>query len=447
MVISKPLKLLRNTVVTLVVSIIVLIVAFIVINSKDQPPSEIAIEFQQAWDNRKPVNAADNGYIYLAGFDAASDERPEIIGAKRIQLSNNIVKGLALNNQDLFRAEYNPEEAFIKEVKTVFDQCATIGKNCIAGIEKNKARIIEWSQAEILVGERYAQLIAHQQWLELAPVDISVPLPHYGLVIRAQRLAFIREFAALKSGETATFAELLDRDLRFWRTVLENTDTLIGKMIAVAAIKNNFLWTNHFLLKLKNNAQSDVVLVSLNQPFADEELSIRRCLIGEWIFAHSITNPLDGSGVDNTTGKFLLRFFYQKQDTLNNLAASLNAIVLALDVPLANFEETLERYQEKRRPEKSSAHYLRHPYNIAGQIIGDAAPPTLYTDYVVRTKDLEAFRRGLLLSIEQMEPSANKAVHLFSPYKTKPFVLNQEQQSVTVHGLGKDARAQQTYYY
>jgi hypothetical protein len=247
--------------------------------------------------------------------------------------------------------------------------------------------------------------------------------------------------------DSKSVVELLDKDLRFWRTMLKDTDMLIGKMIAVAAIKNNFLWTNHFLLKLKNNAQSIGNFAVLNQPFTDAELSMRRCLMGEWFFANSLINPLDGSGIDNLTGKILIKFVYQKQDTLNNRAASLNSILLDLDVPLAYFEVTFERYQKELHPEKLLIHYLHHPYNIAGQIISNVAPPSLYTDYVVRTKDLEAFRRGLLLSIEKMQPSSKEMVRHVSPYRTKPFVLNQEQQSVTVFGLGSDARAQQTYYY
>lgn len=446
-VISKPLKLLRNIVVTLIVLVIVLVVAFIAINSKDQPPSETALEFQHAWDNRKPVDAANNGYIYLAGFDAASDEVPDVVGAKRVQLLNDIAKGFAADNPDLFRAEYNPEDAFIKEVKTAFDQCGKISKDCIEGIEKNKSRIIEWSQAEVLVGERYAQLIAHPHWLELAPVDINLRIPNFGLVMKAQRLAFIRELAALEPDKANRFIELLDADLQFWRMALENTDMLIGKMIAVAAIKNNFSWTNQFLLKLKNTPQPAAILSSLNQPFSDAELSMRRCLIGEWIFAHSLTNPLEGSGIDNVTGKYLLKFSYQKQATLNSHAASLNSVTKELDVPLTNFEEALKGYQEKRRPEKSFTHYLLHPYNIVGQILGEVAPPSLYTDYVVRTKDLEAFRRGLLISIEYMNNEPDAINKYTSPYKSKPFVINQEARSITVNGLGKDDRSQVVYFY
>lgn len=446
-VIRKLLKLLRNIVVTLVVLVIVLVVAFIAINSKDQPPSETALQFQQAWDNRKPVDAADNGYIYLAGLDAATDETPDVVGAKRIQLLNDIAKGSAADNPDFFRAEYNPEDAFIKEVKTAFDQCGKITKDCIEAIEKNKSRIIEWSQAEDLIGKRYAQLISHQYWLEPALLDASFRIPQFGLVMKAQRLAFMREIAAMEPDKVNRVVELLDADLRFWRMALENTDMLIGKMIAVAAIKNNFLWTNQFLLKMKNTPQPAPVLFALNQPFTDAELSMRRSLIGEWIFAHSVTNPLDGSEIDNVTGKYLLKFSYQKQDTLNNRAASLNSVTTELDVPLANFETTLKSYQQKIRPEKSFTYYLLHPYNIVGQILGDVAPPSMYTDYVIRTKDLEAFRRGLLASIEYMNNESGANTKYTSPYKTKPFVINQEQRSITVNGLGKDRNAQMIYSY
>lgn len=445
--ITKPWKLIGNLAIALVVLFIILILGFIVINSKDQPPSATAIEFQQSWDNKKPVDVADNGYIYLLGFDVAENLDPKVVGAERIQWSKEIIHSSTEEFIRFPQAYSDFQKQLPKEIIKLVDLCSQITNDCISNIDKQHELIQQWSQNEAWIINRYQQLIAHKTWLELIEPDIRLPFPSYGDVMKAQRLTFIHAFSNMQTDNSASVAELLDKDLRFWRTMLKDTDMLIGKMIAVAAIKNNFLWTNRILLRLDENARSGTMLTMLNQPFVDEELSMRRCLIGEWSFAHSVINPLDGSGIDNLTGQFFLKFLYQKQDTLNNHAASLNSIVLALDVPLSNFEATLESYQQKLHPEKPLIHYLQHPYNIAGQIIGDIAPPSLYTDYVVRTKDLEAFRRGLLLSMDYMGFSSSETVPLVSPYETKPFSVNQEQQSVTVNGLGRDARAQQTYYY
>ena len=446
-VITKPWTLISNMAVALIVLFIVLILIFIVINSKDQPPSATAIEFQQSWNSRKPIATADNGYIYLLGFDVAKEVDPQAVGIERIQWSKEAIHSSTEEFMSFPQAYNSFQKQLPKEIIKLIDICSQITTDCINDIDKHRDLLNQWSKNEAWIIDRYQQLITHNAWLELIEPDMRLPFPNYGDVMKAQRLTFIHAFSSIPTDDSASVVELLDKDLRFWRTMLKDTDMLVGKMIAVAAIKNNFLWTNRILLRRDDNVRSRAKLAVLNQPFVDEELSMRRCLIGEWFFSHTVVNPLDGSGIDNHTGQFFLKFFYQKQDTLNNHAASLNSIVLDLDVPLANFEATFERYQRKIQPEKTLIHYLRHPYNIAGQIIGDVAPPSLYTDYVVRTKDLEVFRRGLLLSIDHMEPASNEELLLISPYKNKPFVVNQEQQSVTVNGLGRDARAQQTYYY
>jgi len=446
----RPWKILGKIVAALLALFILIVLVFIAINSIDRAPSPTALEFQQAWDNRKAVDDSENGYIYLAGFDAATDEEPEVVGKKRIQLSNDIVKGIASNDQDLFRAEYKIEDAFIKEVKTVFDQCATINKNCIEAVEKNKARIIEWSQAENVIGERYTQLISHSHWLELASLNNSVPFPNYGLVIKAQRFAFIREFAALKSGETASFTELLDKDLLFWRTVLENTDVLIGKMIAITAIKNNFLWTNYFLLSLNQNNRATAVPNVVQKKFTNEELSIHRSFIGEWVFA---SNGYDGTKKMNSD-KFLeklnYKFLFKKQDTINGLAAALKKLIDEQNVSLAEFESIIA--QKKAAIEQRDTQYnwftyhIMNPYNPVGKILLAVAAPA-YDGYSARVKDLEVFRLGLLASIAHMNNEPDARAKYTSPYKTKPFVINQKQRSITVNGLGKDRNAQMIYSY
>lgn len=448
--ISRSLKLLGKILAALLALFVLIILVFIAINSIDRPPSPTALEFQQAWGNRKAVDDAENGYIYLAGFDAATDEEPKIVGEKRIQLSNDILKGLASNDQDLFRAEYKIEDAFITEVKTVFDQCSAINKNCIAAVEKNKDRIIEWSQAENVIGKRYSQLIAHPHWLELTPLSASMSLPNYGLVIKAQKFAFIREFAALKPGETADFTELLDKDLRFWRTTLENTDMLIGKMVAVTAIKNNFLWTNYFLLSLNQNDRTSVTPNLVQQKFTDEELSIGRSFVGEWVLASNGYDGIEKINSNKYLEKLSYKYLFKKQDTINETADVLKKLINEQNVSIVEFESIITKKKEatKQKDTKynSFIYHIMNPYNPTGKIMLAVATPA-YDGYSERVKDLEAFRIGLLASVKYMNNELGANPKYTSPYKTKPFVINQVTRSLTVNGLGKDRHAQMIYSY
>ena len=444
---TKPWKIITNIVVSLIALFILLALVFIVINIKDQPPSATAMEFTHSWENRNPVPAADNGYIYLLGFDVAEDLEPWAVGQERIKWSNEVI----FPGEDEFLSfpqDYNDfQKNTPQPVKDILDGCAQITLDCINSINSQREMIHQWSQTNPWIVDRYKQLIAHKAWLELAKVDMRLPLPNYADVMKAQRHTFMLAYSNLQNAGNENIVDLLEQDLRFWRMVLRDTDMLIGKMIAVVAIQNNFIWTNHLLLRLDDSDRSDLVLAMHYQPFTNEELSIRRIMIGEWIFSGSLVNPLEGSDINNLTGKLLNQFFYKRQATLNKRAELLNSIVLDLDVPLTDFEVTLDSYKKRVYPEKSLTDYLRHPYNIVGQILDQLAPPDLYTEYVVRVKDVEAFRRGLMLSIEQIGVVPNDQTQNMSPYQNKPFVQDKQQRSITVNGLGETVRAQQTYYY
>lgn len=442
---GKSLKIVGKLFLCVLVLLLVYVSGVLLVNLRDKPPSATVIEFQQSWNNRTPVDADANGYFYFLGFDVAQGVDPKAIGEERVEWTKEAIHSTTEEFMSFPQPYNNFQKKLPKEIVRLIDICSQITTDCIESIDQQHELINQWSKNDGWIIDRYQQLIAHKAWLELVAADMRLPLPNYGDVMKVQRLTFIHAFARIEIEDNARITDLLDSDLRFWRTMLKDTDMLIGKMIAVAAIKNNFLWTNHFLLKVKKNSRSNVELDVINQPFTDEELSMRRCLIGEWFFAYSAVNPLDGSGINNLTGKTLIKFVYQKQDTLNMAAESLNSIVLELDKSLGNFETTLEHYQNKRHSEKSLTHYLRHPYNVVGQILSSVAPPTMYTDYVVRTKDLEAFRRGLLQTIA-MHRGENADAYS-SPYQTQPFVVNRKNRSVTVTGLGHNAHSQQIYFY
>lgn len=434
----------RNIVFSIVGLIVILVLAFIAVNIKDQSPSATALEFQRSLQNRTPVDVADNGYIYLLGFDAAKDLDPNIVGQTRIKWSNEVIRPATGEFLSFPDAHYSFEKELSKKFKKIIDACVQIGSDCMSGIHNNRELIQQSSQEIAWKVDRYLQLISYPAWLELAKVDIHLPLPSFGDVMKTQRLSFVHSFA---TENNKTIVELLDRDLRFWRTVLKNTDMLIAKMIAVAAIKNNFSWTNYYFLGLDVDNKSEFLPTKLMQPFTNEELSMRRCLIGEWFFYAGAIDQPNAIDIDNITGKLLFMLSYQKQDTINMLVESLHNMQQEIDVPLADFEDALTQYSYLTPPQKTIIYYLTHPYNIVGNILKDLAPPSMYVNYVARSKDLETFRRGLLFSIEKMDVAINAQSQHVSSYHSKPFMVDQTKKSVTVTGLSNDDKSQQIYFY
>ncbi len=440
-------KFLKATIVGFLVIFVCTILVVIVINAKDQPPSDITIQFHQSWDDKVPVDPLDNGYLYLLGFDAEKNKDPRALGDERARWLIDVINS---QSEDFFSFPSAPDDfrrGVPLAIQELVDACFQVSVACVDAIKSQREIVNQWSDQEKWILDRYRKLIGHTAWLDVVVPDMRLPLPNYADVMKAQRLTYINAFSDVSNNHEGDIVALLNGDLRFWRVMLKESDTLIGKMIAVAAIKNNFMWTNHFLLELKINDRDHLNLMVVDQPFTDEELSMKRCLIGEWLYASSYVDSLSIFGMDSIGGGILISLVYQEQDTLNMFAENINTVLSELDVPLVDFEDRLLKYQKKEIIGVTWSDYLRHPYNMIGWYLKSTSPASLYTEYVVRTKDLEGFRRGLLLSIEMMRDDTKTYTAYLGPYKSKPFIVDQKRRSLTVIGLGEIERATQTYYY
>lgn len=420
---------------------------FIGINLNDKPPLAAAIEFQQAWDNRSLVNERDNGYLYMLGFDATTELDPQVVGAERALWIKEKTRLNVIESSEFPGEKVDFEKLLPKKITQVMNDCVEVNEKCVVSIKTAHAEINSWYGADSLLLKRYLRLIAYSAWREEVGT-VNLPLINYIGPIKAQRLLFINAFAAQQSNPINT-QKMLDDDLRFWRTVLREADMLITKMVAIAAIKNNFLWTNQLLLDSDNKSISMTIPQVIQQSFTTAELSMQRCIIGEWIFARTAFLVMGNDYLENPYERYLSKWLLKKQDSLNQLAASHKLRLTDLDVPVTEFESVWLAQQQKR-PQNTvtpaALYYLLHPYNPVGQILVDVASPA-YEGYFARIKDLEAFRLGLLSAIAKRHNPDGTSVRFMSPYANRPFVVDETQRSITVTGYGADSRGLQVYFY
>lgn len=448
---GKLLNLLGKCLIIIVALLLVCILAVILINLKDQPPSATALEFEQLRSTVKPIDAQKNGYLFLLGFDVAETQNPTAAGIERVEWSKEVVLSAETENLTPPHTSLSLQTQLPVDIDALVNRCSKINKKCMRAIEKNKTLIADWAEQHQWIDHRYQQLLFHDAWLELSAIDMRIPFPNYSEVIKAQRLAFIHAFATRPTDDIVSVTLLLENDLRFWRMVLRDTDMLIGKMIAVAAINNNFLWANQFFLTLNETELTAAVPAELKKPFTESELSMYRSVVGEWLFAQAFTDESwSNSYIDNITGRLLYRLLFKRQDTLNQMATSFKTLSVNLDVPLNEFESALAVQQQKEQPQQPSqnmlVHFLLNPYNPIGQIVLRMSTPA-FSNYIARAKDLEAYRRGLLFSVEKMQHTANDESVYTSPYQSKPFVVNTQERSITVTGLNERNNTQQVYVY
>lgn len=441
------LRLLGHAVLWVWLILFVYCLMFIVLNLKDQPPSATMIEYQQAWTNRIKLDPEDNGYLYLLGFNTAEGLAPKKAGIDRLswlelQKNNSYADPLLFPDGSFdFRAKIP------KPIKQLLDSCKVVNDQCAALLTTLIDELASPSAAETLLMQRYFELLSHGGWREEI-MGYNFPLPDYSQVLVTQQLIFVRSFTN-KELKNLALAEFLNRDQKFWRIVLKNSDYMVTKMIAVAAIKNNLIWTNQLLLKSGDEEFREHLLLSLKRPFNEEELSLQRCFVGEWISSNLSFEAGFYSRHLTPAEIWVAELIYKRVDSMNQMAERLSLIQSSVDVTIDKFENALENYNKLETSKSPSlVNFILKPYNPGGKILMDIAEPP-YASYVVRTKDLEAFRRGLLASIElmgnpQLDPNTLTDRSL---YKSKPWVIDEQQRTITVTGLGADSRAVQTYYY
>jgi hypothetical protein len=245
---------------------------------------------------------------------------------------------------------------------------------------------------------------------------------------------------------------MLEDDLRFWRTVLESSDILITKMIATAAINRHFELGSLIFREIEPRQVMNTVPPSWSIAISDPERSMRRCLVGEWMFmAAALRNTdvsLDVLRDDSIVARILRHLIaplYQPQDSMNKNAEYLSAMAEVLSAPLSRYKDSVNRASEFMERTKREALPPRSAYNIVGQIL-EGIGAYDFGIYARRVADIEGVRRAALVATTlhgSNVDSANvagalAASSLRDPYTNRPFEWEEREGAILFLGLELD---------
>ncbi len=263
-----------------------------------------------------------------------------------------------------------------------------------------------------------------------------------------QKLMLLHARRLARQGNTSEIHALLETDLRFWRMTLESSDTLISRMIATGALTRHFEWGNLLLRELPAGSAADAIPDNWRVPLSDAELSILRCMTGEWIFFFpGASRPLRAQRAKTNARRSIARgriwagLFYEPQDTINRSAEGYLRIV-ALSMCRSNNMRRRELGEMMSEPVKSHS-----VYNLTGRpfsrMTGD------FGTYVRRVGDIEGVRRAALLTVNLRDsntpvssvPAALAASPLRNPYDGQAFVWDEYASTLSSRGWKKTSSA------
>lgn len=243
----------------------------LLINARDEMPSPQAIALQRVQAQRATVADKDNAFVYLLGITAGEGASPLHVGSlQRAAMEKGSY--IPPETQELARLRY--ADARPPEVRKLASACGNDYVECAGALDAGAStQVRQWLSDEAWLLARYRELISLPGWYETIPRNGL--LPRYQDIMNGQQLLLMQAWLAARQGDTSSVNQLLEQDLRFWRMVLRDADTLISKMIATAAMNRNFAVGNLVLREL-GPSQARAVPAQWRIPLAEEERAMTR---------------------------------------------------------------------------------------------------------------------------------------------------------------------------
>jgi hypothetical protein len=432
------------------------------INWRDSEPSTAALRFDALYRDRPPVADADNGFVYMYGFSASRDEDPRAVGARRIERLQRTAGTPEFSGEDDPASEDTEYRALRSpQIRALIEACRLTTAECVAKLESDEASLQEWVDSESWLLARYQRLLKHGGWLETAPFDERMPVTEFSTVMDGQRLYLAKVILLASMKDAAGVRELLADDLRFWRMTLASSDILVSRMIAAAALLRTFKTGNVALRQLPAELVTQGMPSEWDQPLAGPELSLRRTLVGEWMFGRALARREasragewiyegDLDSVRTVLG-ILGSPLYKQQNSANLQAGQFEELLTAMDVPLRQYPQAIARLESGSPEEGDPPLRLFNPVGNA-LFVGTASQ---YVPYVVRVSDIEGVRRAAVLTSRlrsrkvppDLVATELAASDIRNPYTDGAFEWDFEAHAIVFWGLEKSERGRHSLKY
>lgn len=413
---------------SLVALVVVLYLGALALNWRDREPSATAVLFTEQFDQRPAVADADNGYVHLRRWDSTAGRRDQL--PPRVQ---QFVKGCSAGETECAAAAFDSADGIFNE----------------------------WHAAESSLLDNYLALTAHTGWREPNSFSIEDSLPPYQGVMDGQRLLLLQARELAKRGDAPAVRVLLDRDLQFWRMALQSSDILISRMIATVALDRHFEFGYRAVRLLPAPAVVAAIPEGWRRGMSDAELSITRCMVGEWMYVSNMLRDMDRSQLSMSEDATMVermigtleRPMFQLQDTKNRVAEQYRQVAQTLNVPLDRYEDAMRRADELTVRMNDEAGTSGAIYNRVGlRLLANVGS---YSQYAARVGDIEGVRRAALLAATLRAtgtkhgdmPAALANTELRDPYTDRPFGWDASDGAIVFRGLEAGDRGEHRLSY
>jgi hypothetical protein len=372
----------------------------------------------------KPVNpeVEGNANYYFYGLASASEKDAYTVGKAVLHtLQSKHAKGESATLTEQERAElFGIADNLDSEWPDIYPAAKCSPRENTSCLEK----LIEQIKDNPLANERlltqlnrYNTIIQQPHMIEdTRLLDYSSPLPAFGPVLNLSRL---NQAAAYQQSGLDGLISSSQMEMKFWRMALVESQTLIGRMITINALRGDLLSLSLAINKLPSLTPThEKNIRELLKPLSPHETNIDAALISE--LRLSVNNRAFYSEYVPEGVSLPLKFLIQQ-------TASVNLYYKQTMKPGFAFGKlsSSEFYERAQTPVKETPFSRFNPYNLGGKIA--QSQNWQLSPYIGRAHDLAGLYSLVALQLElktnppQDIAAAIKSSPYKNPYTEKPF--------------------------
>lgn len=331
-----------------------------------------------------PPPLQGNAALYLYGLPAADDMSPATVGEAVIRLlQQKRAEGKTANlNDEEHHAIYGGSN-LDKDWRERYDERCNVrlDKHCFA---KQLALVKDNPVKDprlLKQLDRYRELIRQPHFIEAhRGMDFHSPLPDFHQIWLLGRITTAQAYL---TGTRTEFIAVTQADMAFWRLVLRESQTLVGKMVATAALQKNLLNISFTLKEIPSLSDEETqALTSLLKPLTQDEVMIDKALTGDLsIMVESQRDLLKHFSPDPSFRKLILSLMEQ-----TTASANLHFKQTYLPAYKLSQMNAPEFYLNAQKPLTPLRFSRLNPYNLGGKI--QLAKIWPVADYIGRAHDL-----------------------------------------------------------
>ena len=446
---TKTRKALKWTAIVLAFLFIGFPLLLAAINAFDEDLKPEALAFADF--SGEAIAPEQNGYFAWVGLRVPVGEHPHTRGMQIVAQLNEKLDAVPHDITDL--DTYLGPKA-LKFTNNLASLCGRDATGCLDRYRAKSSDIEKQVRENKVLLERYRALYRYPHFHETLKPRYFAPLFYdpgsVSSLVRAQHALH-----ALRGDPLLALSRLHD-DTQFWRQTLAETRGLVGKMIAVAAIRINAQLISEIVARYTTGKAGLTQAAQAVLPLTDLERDLTKVYRNEFAIIMRLFTTLPaeqptpctaGSIYDCAVDKLTRTFLFKSHASTNQSFERFSEIAAASRLPAPEF---LKNSGERQASYQNFWDWLppwHFAYNPIGKVLNAIAVPA-YDSYTTRIHNLDGFLRLVSLSLAARQQTVRDAdmpaflahaqPNFRNPYSNDPMSWDAGSRTIYFNGMGEN---------